>query len=170
MQLVHTVFPHFASRDNHGHPEQQDAGECWTELLRMFALANVQPAGAAPPSSSADAKENVINRYFGGTLSCTVKCKESDDEPMQSSQEEFLTLPCFISADVKYLQSGLKLKLVEEITKQSAVLGRDAVWEKTSKVSRLPAYLAVTLMRFFYKEKEKTNAKVLKDIKFQVCS
>lgn len=31
-----------------------------------------------------------------------------------------------------------------------------------SKISRLPAYLTVQMVRFFYKEKESVNAKVLK--------
>ena len=35
-----------------------------------------------------------------------------------------------------------------------------------SKISRLPAYLTVQFVRFFYKEKEAINAKILKDIKF----
>uniref|UniRef100_A0A3P9NJV8 Ubiquitin carboxyl-terminal hydrolase n=1 Tax=Poecilia reticulata TaxID=8081 RepID=A0A3P9NJV8_POERE len=35
-----------------------------------------------------------------------------------------------------------------------------------SKLSRLPAYLTVQMVRFFYKEKESVNAKVLKDVKF----
>lgn len=35
-----------------------------------------------------------------------------------------------------------------------------------SNLSRLPAYLTVQMVRFFYKEKESVNAKVLKDVKF----
>jgi ubiquitin carboxyl-terminal hydrolase 14 len=35
-----------------------------------------------------------------------------------------------------------------------------------SKVSRLPAYLTVQFVRFYYKEKESINAKILKDVKF----
>lgn len=37
-----------------------------------------------------------------------------------------------------------------------------------SKISRLPAYLSIQFVRFFYKEKESINAKILKDIKFQL--
>lgn len=37
-----------------------------------------------------------------------------------------------------------------------------------SKVCRLPAYLTVQFVRFYYKEKERVNAKILKDIKFPV--
>lgn len=57
-------------------------------------------------------------------------------------------------------------KLQEQITKQSPTLGRDAVYMKTSKISRLPAYLTIQFVRFFYKEKRSINAKILKDIKF----
>lgn len=35
-----------------------------------------------------------------------------------------------------------------------------------SKISRLPAYLTIQFVRFFYKEKEAINAKILKDVKF----
>lgn len=68
--------------------------------------------------------------------------------------------------DVKYLQSGLKSRLEEEIVKLSPTLNRDANYLKTSKISRLPAYLSINLIRFFYKEKNSINAKILKDVKF----
>ena len=48
----------------------------------------------------------------------------------------------------------------------SPSLSRDASYLKTSRINRLPAYLCIQLVRFFYKEKEKVSAKVLKDIKF----
>lgn len=35
-----------------------------------------------------------------------------------------------------------------------------------SKIKRLPAYLTVQFVRFYYKEKSQINAKILKDIKF----
>ena len=40
------------------------------------------------------------------------------------------------------------------------------MYHKTSKLSRLPGYLTVSIVRFFYKEKEAVNAKILKDVKF----
>uniref|UniRef100_A0A8C7YIC4 Ubiquitin carboxyl-terminal hydrolase n=1 Tax=Oryzias sinensis TaxID=183150 RepID=A0A8C7YIC4_9TELE len=57
-------------------------------------------------------------------------------------------------------------RLQEEITKMSPSLDRNALYIKSSKLSRLPAYLTVQMVRFFYKEKESVNAKVLKDVKF----
>lgn len=35
-----------------------------------------------------------------------------------------------------------------------------------SRISRLPAYLTIQFVRFYYKEKEAINAKILKDVKF----
>jgi len=57
-------------------------------------------------------------------------------------------------------------KLEEQITKNSPSLGRDAVYLKSSKISRLPAYLSIQFVRFSYKEREAINAKILKDVKF----
>lgn len=35
-----------------------------------------------------------------------------------------------------------------------------------SRISRLPAYLTVQFVRFYYKEKEAVNAKILKEVKY----
>lgn len=60
----------------------------------------------------------------------------------------------------------MKLRLEEEIDKFSTTLNRNSHYIKTSRISRLPAYLSVNLIRFFYKEKNSINAKILKDVKF----
>lgn len=73
----------------------------------------------------------------------------------------------FSHAEVKYLQSGLKSRLQETIEKFSPTLNKNAKYEKISKISRLPAYLAIQFVRFFYKGgANSVNAKILKDIKF----
>ena len=52
------------------------------------------------------------------------------------------------------------------MSKHSPFLDRDAEYMKTLKVSRLPGYLTVQMVRFQFKQKEAMNAKILKDIKF----
>ena len=146
-----------------GVPQQQDANECLTELLRI--LQQKLPR-LSSDSSNNRKMSSLIDQYFGGEFTWTMKCEESAEETPAINSESFLQLSCFISQDVKYLQTGLKLRLEERITKFSSSLGRDAVYLKTSRISRLPAYLSIQLVRFFYKEKEKVSAKVLKDIKF----
>lgn len=36
VQMVHLAFPRFAEKSEHGGFQQQDANECWTELVRML--------------------------------------------------------------------------------------------------------------------------------------
>ncbi|XP_004927226.1 ubiquitin carboxyl-terminal hydrolase 14 [Bombyx mandarina] len=158
---LHGAAPRFAERAAAGGFAQQDASECWTEIVR--ALQQRLPAAPMPDKNATRA--SVIEQYFGGTLDVELVCSEAD-EPPTHSEESFLQLSCFISQDVKYLQSGLRSKMAEHITKMSQTLGRDAVYTKTSKISRLPAYLTVQFVRFYYKEKESINAKILKDVKF----
>lgn len=162
LQVLHLAFPRFAEKSEHGGFTQQDANECWTELVRMLQQKL--------PPKKVDGKtvtfKSVVEQYFGGTFDVELKCTEAEDEPPSHSKENFLQLSCFISQDVRYMHSGLRSKMQEQLTKLSPTLERDAVYTKTSKVSRLPAYLTVQFVRFYYKEKESINAKILKDVKF----
>ncbi|XP_017776545.1 PREDICTED: ubiquitin carboxyl-terminal hydrolase 14 isoform X2 [Nicrophorus vespilloides] len=161
LQVLHLAFPRFAEKSEHGGYVQQDANECWTELVRM--LQQKLPAKA----NGTDNKfKSLIDQYFGGTFDVELKCVESEDEPVSQSKEQFLQLSCFISQDVRYMHSGLRSKMQEQITKMAQSLNRDAVFTKSSKISRLPAYLTVQFVRFYFKEKEAINAKILKDVKF----
>lgn len=36
VQMMHMAFPRFAEKSEHGGFQQQDANECWTELVRML--------------------------------------------------------------------------------------------------------------------------------------
>jgi ubiquitin carboxyl-terminal hydrolase 14 len=154
----------------HGVPMQQDANEFLTEILRVLQnkLPRLDNTNQSVTPISASKHASLIDQYFSGEFTCTMKCEESSEETPKISFESFLQLSCFISQDVKYLQTGLKLRLTEQLTKQSPTLGRDAVYTKTSQISRLPAYLSIQLVRFFYKEKEKVSAKILKDVKFPI--
>ncbi|CAB3257202.1 unnamed protein product [Arctia plantaginis] len=158
LRALHAMVPRFAERGPGGGLAQQDASECWTEFVRAMQTSLAATHGGCNTTS-------VIDEYFGGTLDVELVCSEADEPPTRTT-ESFLQLSCFISQDVKYLQSGLRSKMSEQITKMSPTLGRDAIYTKTSKISRLPAYLTVQFVRFYYKEKESINAKILKDVKF----
>lgn len=161
VQLLRLVFPQFSAQTEHGHFMQQDANECWTELLRVLQQK-------LPPIQGTKKYTNLVDEYFSGEFTCTLKNDESKDEQEQIMHESFLQLSCFISPEVKYLHTGLKAKLEEKLTKFSSTLSRDAVYTKISRISRLPAYVSIQYVRFCYKEKEKVNAKILKDVKFTI--
>lgn len=66
----------------------------------------------------------------------------------------------------------MKLNLEGDIEKNSPNLGRDAVWSKVTKVNRLPKYVIVNFMRFYWKEAnaasgtEAGKAKILRQVTF----
>uniref|UniRef100_A0A2R5LJH8 Ubiquitin carboxyl-terminal hydrolase n=1 Tax=Ornithodoros turicata TaxID=34597 RepID=A0A2R5LJH8_9ACAR len=167
LQVLHLAFPRFAEKSERGGFVQQDANECWTELVRMLQQ-KLNPVNHSPSETGPNANKfaNFVDQYFGGIVDVTLKCKESSDEPPTKTTEHFLQLSCFISQDVRYMFAGLKSRLQETITKFSPMLNRDAEYQKTSTISRLPAYLTIQFVRFFYKEKGAVNAKILKDVKF----
>jgi ubiquitin carboxyl-terminal hydrolase 14 len=160
LQAIHTAFPRFAERGEHGVWVQQDANECWTEIMRMLQQK-------LPTEERNDRYNSIIDQYFGGRLSIEWKCDEAPEEAVTVTEEDFLQLSCFIAPETKYLHSGLKNKLEETgVIKNSVTLNRDASYTKSAKVDRLPAYLSIQMVRFFYKGRIGKNAKIVKDVKF----
>ncbi|XP_037958687.1 ubiquitin carboxyl-terminal hydrolase 14 [Teleopsis dalmanni] len=165
LQTLHRASPQFSQTGENGTYRQQDANECWSELLKM--LQQKLPAVNAIEEAKQLKKYNsFIEQFFGGTFDVEMSSPEAVDEPVSNSKEQFLQLSCFISPEVKYLHSGLKSRLKEQLVKRSETLGRDATYTRSCLISRLPAYLTVQFVRFQYKGREGINAKVLKDIKF----
>uniref|UniRef100_A0A673KFZ8 Ubiquitin carboxyl-terminal hydrolase n=1 Tax=Sinocyclocheilus rhinocerous TaxID=307959 RepID=A0A673KFZ8_9TELE len=168
LQFLHLAFPQFAEKGDQGQYLQQDASECWVQIMRVLQqkLEPQEPETPLEATAASTKTKNFIDQYFGVEFETTMKCTESEDEDPTKGTESQLQLSCFINTEVKYLATGLRLRLQEDITKFSPSLKRNALYIKSSKISRLPAYLTVQMVRFFYKEKESVNAKVLKDVKF----
>ncbi len=54
--------------------------------------------------------------------------------------------------NVTHVMEGIELSLNGKVEKRSEVLGRDAIWTRKQRVSKLPTILAVQFGRFFWKE------------------
>lgn len=169
LQVLHMAYPQFAEKAEQGGFQQQDANECWTELVRCLQqkLPGL-PSSTGDQNGSAQASSpaGFMDQYFGGEFDVSMKCEESEEEAESKSTEKFYQLSCFIEKEVKYMHTGLRSRMEEHITKNSPTLGRDAVYKKSNKINRLPAYLTIQFVRFYFKEKEAINAKILKDVKF----
>ncbi|XP_044280184.1 ubiquitin carboxyl-terminal hydrolase 14 isoform X1 [Varanus komodoensis] len=153
LQFLHMAFPQFAEKGDQGQYLQQDANECWVQMMRVLQqkLEGIEgetvmetDSGASGAAAAPPKKKSLIDQFFSIEFETTMKCTEAEEEEVTKGRENQLQLSCFINQEVKYLFTGLKL----------------------SKISRLPAYLTIQMVRFFYKEKESVNAKVLKDVKF----
>ncbi|OLL22164.1 Ubiquitin carboxyl-terminal hydrolase 6 [Neolecta irregularis DAH-3] len=144
---LRTAFPQFAQRNSAGHYEQQDAEEVWSQIL-----------------SSMRGKVNFVEDYMTGELSSTLSNAEAEESIV--STEKFHKLDCHIDKETSYLSSGIKKSLVESISKHSATLNREVVYQRTSKICRLPKYLTVHFVRFFWRRDINKKAKIMKKVKF----
>lgn len=94
---------------------------------------------------------------LGAELEETLTCAETDAEPVVSRKETISKVVCSIhggagsSITVDHAHEGIKLWLEGSLEKHSSVLGRNAVWKRSARMSKLPKYLCVQFLRFFWK-------------------
>lgn len=94
LEMLHIMFPQFSEKTENGQLAQQDANECWSELIKVLQQKlKIEPIGGDAATNS----RNFITQYFGGTLQATMKCIEDESEEPTVSNENFLQLSCFIS-------------------------------------------------------------------------
>eukprot|EP00049_Salpingoeca_infusionum_P011638 m.203167 g.203167 ORF g.203167 m.203167 type:complete len:501 (-) comp14987_c2_seq6:1724-3226(-) len=154
---LRTANPQFAET-HEGHPAQQDASECWGEVLR--ALESQLPADEGSPASSA------VKEYFGIETVSTLTNTEMPEEEPRVLKEQVLQLSAHIEKDVGFIMAGLKKSMEGMQTAMSPGLGRDAVYSKKTEVARLPQFLTTAFVRFYYKQSVQQNCKISKEVKF----
>ena len=167
LNVFRTAFPQFAekTRDGRGYA-QQDAEEAWSQIVD--SLRQKLRAGGA---TDADTK-GFIDEYLGGRFERTEICTEPDaavagEDATKRDDELFFKLSCHVSPpDVRHLRDGISSALTETYTKTSATLGREASYTTTSRIARLPKYLPVHFVRFYWKRDLNKKAKVLKKVTF----
>ena len=133
----------FAAMTPSGHPMQQDAEEFFTLVTELVK--------SSLPAAGPDSFDALLGLEMEETLACT----ETDAEAVVVKRERTNRLVCNISggttgAKVDHLYDGLMMALDGNVEKRSDVLGRDAVWSKKARVVRLPKYLCLQFMRFFW--------------------
>jgi ubiquitin carboxyl-terminal hydrolase 14 len=151
LQQLRVVYPQFAQKDENQRYRQQDAEECWGQIFYTLKES---------------LRDDSINHIFGGETVATLKCAESDAEPVKQTVEKFNKLSCHINSNTSFLLQGLKESMSETITKRSDTLNREALYENTIQISKLPRYLTVHFVRFFWKNDVKLKAKILKPVDY----
>lgn len=165
IQALRQVYPQFAERSRTGQGyAQQDAEEAWTNILSQIRTSlNV-------PGIEGSSSVSWVDKYMALQMTETLECddpeaKERGEQPVVSN-ETYLKLNCHIDASINHLRDGILSGLKEEIEKKSSVLDRDAKYTKTSKISRLPQYLTVQFVRFFWRRDTQKKAKILRKVTF----
>ncbi|TVY54009.1 Ubiquitin carboxyl-terminal hydrolase 6 [Lachnellula cervina] len=169
LNALRTAFPQFAEKAKSGNGyAQQDAEEAWSQIV-----AQLRQKIKVKDSSSSEAEPKEIpfvDKYLSGTFKSITECDEqaardAGEEPT-TGEDVFLKLDCHISGSTNHLRDGILAGLSEQIEKTSPTLGRDAVYTKKSRISRLPKYLTVHFVRFFWKREAQKKAKIMRKVTF----
>ena len=168
LNALRMTFPQFGERSKKGPGyAQQDAEEAWSQIVSQLRQ-KLQLQGAS--ESEANKAASFVDQYMSGEFSSTLQCDdpaalEGGEQPT-SAKEPFLKLNCHIDNQTAHLRDGLVNGLSEKIEKRSDALGRDVMYTKTSKISRLPKYLTVHFVRFFWKRDVQKKAKIMRKVTF----
>ncbi|KZT50946.1 cysteine proteinase [Calocera cornea HHB12733] len=172
LTLLRQVNPQFAeqSRGGHGYA-QQDADECWQQIvtslnnlpgIKLAANGDVDMDGASSSAPTA----HFVEQFMMGEMCKTMTCDDVPEEPPTHTMERILKLDCNISINTNFMMSGILDSLDQKITKNSPTLGREAVYTEKSRVSRLPEYLTVHMVRFYWRRDISKKAKIMRKVKF----
>eukprot|EP00262_Sarcandra_glabra_P009459 TRINITY_DN23859_c0_g1_i1.p1 TRINITY_DN23859_c0_g1~~TRINITY_DN23859_c0_g1_i1.p1 ORF type:complete len:475 (-),score=104.92 TRINITY_DN23859_c0_g1_i1:490-1914(-) len=153
--VLRNKYPQFGQKHN-GAFMQQDAEECWTQLLYTLSQSLRSPESSENPET--------VKALFGIQLVSSVHCAESGEQ--SSETESVYSLKCHISQEVNHLHEGLKHGLKSDLEKVSPSLGRSANYVKESRINDLPRYLTVQFVRFFWKRESNQKAKILRKVDY----
>jgi len=156
-------FPQFAQQSPRGGGwMQQDAEEFYSSLLSSIAeeMSGADALQSALSLAPSNGVNNVVDALFGMDLEETLTC---DENPKEISTHHDLArkLVCNIQGgvgtatdsniNINHVHEGIHLSLSGKIEKQSESLGRNALYTRTQRLSRLPPYLVVQFGRFYWK-------------------
>lgn len=147
-----THNPTFGEVDEQQRPMQHDAQEALNTILQRI---------------NSNAGES-HKRLFSGTLKQTTTCKEDPEDTPTVRELPFVMLSCNISTEVQMLEAGLDAVFNETVTFHSERLAREALYSRTCRISVLPEYLFVHLVRFSWRTDTQAKAKILKPISFPI--
>ena len=164
VQTVKMINPMFAESDR-GVPRQQDADECF-----QIILSNIKES-LKNESSDEKFSNNLIDELFG--IEAEIEYQNAEELSEKKNKKEIINkIICYIDNQTTELIQGLKQSQKENVDLYSDVLGRNSIFVKTQMLNRLPPYLTVQFMRFFWKKgnvetgAKEGKAKILKSILF----
>lgn len=166
LNALRTAYPQFAQRDRNGHGyAQQDAEEAWSQIVNQLRAKLTISDGERESTGT-----SFVDKYLAGKFESVTECddpaaKEAGEEPSKGS-DVFFKLDCHIGKETNHLQDGIMAGLEEQIEKQSPTLNRNAMYTKRSRIARLPKYLTVHFVRFFWKRETQKKAKIMRKVTF----
>ncbi|KAG6867724.1 hypothetical protein C0993_011945 [Termitomyces sp. T159_Od127] len=178
LSTLRQVNPQFAEMDRSGKQlggtyAQQDAEECFGQIINT--LRNVPGLNAdgsssgTSPQASTDVKK-FVEQYLMGSMRRELTCDEAPEEPASVTTENVLKIECNINITTNFMLTGImnarRSSLDQKVEKRSPFLGRDAIYSQKSRITRLPGYLVVHMVRFAWRQDIQKKAKIMRKVKF----
>ena len=145
IKVIREINPMFAEVER-GICKQQDADECLSLMLN-----NIHDTLETSGDKSDRFSKFLVDDLFGIDLHISMKNVEDPTE-VKTKTELAYKLICYIDNSTLELVEGLKKSLKENLDLFSDKLQRNTVFEKSQLINRLPNYLTVQFMRFFWKQ------------------
>uniref|UniRef100_A0A3B0N0H1 Ubiquitin carboxyl-terminal hydrolase n=1 Tax=Theileria annulata TaxID=5874 RepID=A0A3B0N0H1_THEAN len=175
IQFLRKINPLFCRKDDKtGMYMQQDAEECLNCILGN--LNSLSEEKISENVFGFSMVSNIKPVKSEGSESCEPPESETPPEETVTSVEHNLVLSCYMGTPLKSvgtLMDGINLSLNEELLKFSEKDGCDVLHNKVTKLSSLPKYLIVHLVRFEWKQKSQVShtdaikAKVCRRVNFE---
>lgn len=150
LTALRKCYPQFAERDPQmGFYKQQDAEELFTQLFHSLSV--------------------VFGDKFQDEFSLSFKTTTKDsanENDVSVKDESDNKLQCHISSNTNFLKNGLIESLHETIEKRSEFTGANSKYIVDKQITRLPKYLTVQYVRFFWKRSTGKKSKILRKVSF----
>ncbi|CCH59935.1 hypothetical protein TBLA_0C01200 [Henningerozyma blattae CBS 6284] len=151
LNVLRKAYPQFAERDPQGgFYKQQDAEELFTQLFHSLSVI----------------LGDKFSDLFTIRYRTTIKDINNEEDVTVKEDENDLKLQCHISGTTNFLKSGLEESLKEQIEKRSDISGVNSTFVVQKQITKLPRFLTVQNVRFFWKRSTQKKSKILRKVTF----
>lgn len=166
VNLIRTAYPQYAQQSQQGGGfMQMDAEEFFNTVTQVLNTSLPNTSATAAGNGAAPSASQLLDVEFEESWQCLEELKEP--VVLKHHAERVNKLVCNIQSSVTHsdnphsstcdnkftnvMVEGVQMNLEGTVEKRSEILGRNAVWKKRQRISKLPKYLCVQFMRFFWK-------------------
>ncbi|KAM3160154.1 Ubiquitin carboxyl-terminal hydrolase [Lachancea thermotolerans] len=151
LATLRKCYPQFAERDQEsGFYKQQDAEELFTQIFHSLSVVFGQ---------------NLVQK-FQINFQTTIKDNANEQDVTVKDDDHDMKLQCHISGTTNFMKNGLQESLNESIEKRSSITGVNSVFSVQKKITKLPEFLTVQYVRFFWKKSTGKKSKILRKVVF----
>lgn len=151
LTALRKCYPQFAERDSQsGFYKQQDAEELFTQLFQTMSIVF----------------GDKFSDQFNIRFRTTIKDTNNEEDVKITEDENDVKLQCHISGTTNFLKNGLLESLHDKIEKRSEITGINSIYSVDKQITKLPEFLTVQYVRFFWKRSAGKKSKILRKVVF----